>query len=83
MMMVFLFFVFPVLSGNCSLLFQEAEQQAEDWQEVTHITCSVWPLSLVTPPSDSILLDLIEAAKPESGRPVVVHCRCVCVCVCV
>ncbi|XP_076435563.1 uncharacterized protein LOC143275381 [Babylonia areolata] len=46
-----------------------------DSQEVTHITCSAWAQSRSTPPSVSMMLDLVNHVTDHSDRPVVVHCR--------
>nr|AJA37903.1 fucolectin-related molecule [Littorina littorea] len=47
----------------------------EESREVMVITCTTWPLSRLTPPSVSVLLDLDNAVKPEDDHPVVVYCR--------
>ncbi|XP_070173825.1 uncharacterized protein [Littorina saxatilis] len=47
----------------------------EESRDVMLITCTTWPLSRLTPPSVSVLLDLENAVKPEDDHPVVVYCR--------
>ncbi|KAL8595609.1 hypothetical protein ACOMHN_025645 [Nucella lapillus] len=46
-----------------------------DSQEVTHVTCVTWSPSRQTPPSVSVILDLVDHITSKGDYPVVVHCR--------